>query len=846
MPDGNHQEFDLTAPSAAPSGLAQALHDANRERQMFNALCVNYTAAYYCDLMRNYMEPIKRKSFSHCEQEKDNLQDQSSYSEWIHHAFETFVIKESAPDYLEVFDAQNVMRRLQTEDSFVYRHRTLPNGVGLEYFETTVVRLYADEKSFQVIMGYRPIDDIVAEEKEHQKKLENEVAALQNIHAALGSGAWKLQYNEQGELTECRWSDTMRHMLGFTSTEDFPDQFESWSDRLHPEDKAYTLVEYRSTLLDYSNRKAYDVEYRVRAKDGVYHWFRAAGRLSRREDGSPIAFDGVFINTDEKHETNERLHRALRETENAKNELLLEHEVLSAVSRSYFSIYSIDLSEDIYEEISNSAHSVHRATGRGTNAQQKLYSLCAALVDKSYQDAVTRFFDLSTVSVRMGESDTIELEYLAADGNWHQARFIEKNRDAQGHVTHVLYVTRIVSQQKRQELEQERLRIAYQAAESANEAKTTFLLNMSHDIRTPMNAIMGYSQLMRGRLTDPELLHYQEMIQQSGELLLSIVNNVLDMARIESGKMELDENYNKAGDIVSSVCRVFESEARKKNLTIRHIVHVDHPNIMCDRTKMQEVLTNIISNAVKYTPPGGTITIATRDLPADKEGYINIETSVEDTGIGISKEFLPHLFDSFSRERDTTAAKVSGSGLGMAIVKSLVDLMGGTLTVESELGKGSKFTVTVPHKLADAEYYEKKRLTSTAAEDADFSGKHILLAEDNDLNAEIAIAILEQMGFTVDRAEDGIICVDKLEKAPAGAYDLILMDIQMPNMNGYKATQVIRRLPDKEKANIPIIAMTANAFKRDEKKAFDMGMNGHIAKPIDPARIRETLAGILK
>ena len=497
----------------------------------------------------------------------------------------------------------------------------------------------------------------------------------------------------------------MRRMLGFTSTQDFPDRFESWSDRLHPEDKERTLAEYRDTLRDYSNQKTYDVEYRVRAKDGRYHWFRAAGRLSRREDGSPIAFDGVFINTDEKHETNRRLRTALEEAETAKNELLLEHEIISAVSRGYLSIYTIDLVQNFYEEISNHGHSAHRLTGHSGDAQKKLDQLCRTVVAEEHRELAAQFFDLSTVASRMGDSDTIEIEYLATDGNWHQARFIEKNRDKAGRVSHILYVTRIVSRRKQHEMEQERLRIAYEVAERANKAKTTFLLNMSHDIRTPMNAIMGYSSLMRSRLTDPELLRYQDMVEQSGNLLLSIINNVLDMARIESGKMELDEDYNKAGDIVSSVCGVFEAEARKKNLTIDHVIKVDHPNIMCDRTKMQEVLTNIISNAVKYTPSGGRITIATRELPADREGYINIETSVEDTGIGMSAEFLPHLFDSFSRERNTTDAGIVGSGLGMAIVKSLVDLMGGTITVESALGKGSKCTVTVPHKLANPVSY---------------------------------------------------------------------------------------------------------------------------------------------
>ena len=378
----------------------------------------------------------------------------------------------------------------------------------------------------------------------------------------------------------------------------------------------------------------------------------------------------------------------------------------------------------------------------------------------------------------------------------------------------------------------------------AQEAKTTFLLNMSHDIRTPMNAILGYSRLMREHLQDPELLRYQEMIQQSGDLLLSIINNVLDMARIESGKMELDENYDQVGGIAETVCSVFEAEAKRKNLTMTYSVDVIHNHIMCDKTKLQELLTNLVSNAVKYTPEGGSVSVMIRELPSEKPGYVCLRTEVADTGIGMSPEFLPHLFDSFSRERNTTAGKVAGSGLGMAIVKSLVELMGGTITVESTVGKGTTFTVTLFHKLADEAYYTRQERIE-AVHRADFSGKRILLAEDNDLNAEIATAILGEMGFAVDRAEDGIVCVDKLEHSPENTYDVVLMDIQMPNMDGYKAVQVIRHMPDSAKAGIPIIAMTANAFEEDRKAALEAGMNDHITKPIDVEKLREVLARVI-
>ena len=253
-------------------------------------------------------------------------------------------------------------------------------------------------------------------------------------------------------------------------------------------------------------------------------------------------------------------------------------------------------------------------------------------------------------------------------------------------------------------------------AESENEAKTTFLLNMSHDIRTPMNAILGYCALMHGRIENPELQRYQEMIEQSGNLLLSIINNVLDMAHIESGKMELDENVSRTEDIVRGVCSMFEMEAKKKDIELECNVQIKHDYIICDSTKVQEILANIISNAVKYTPAGGKVTVTSWEISCERNGYINLQTIVEDTGIGMSMEFLPHLFDSFTRERDTTNAKVLGAGLGMAIVKSLVDLMGGSVEVESELGKGTRFVVTTCHKIVDAKYYEQSKLTVSEGE----------------------------------------------------------------------------------------------------------------------------------
>lgn len=384
-------------------------------------------------------------------------------------------------------------------------------------------------------------------------------------------------------------------------------------------------------------------------------------------------------------------------------------------------------------------------------------------------------------------------------------------------------------------------------AKHANEAKSNFLFNMSHDIRTPMNALMGYNELIKKDLTDPKLLDYQKKIEQSGNLLLSIINNVLDMARIESGKVELDESATTVSDILEKIKGVFEVEAKKRQICYIHEMQVEHQCIICDVTKVQEIFVNLIGNAVKYTPDGGTVTIRSQEIPSKKEGYVCIKTEVIDTGIGMSKEFLPSIFVAFTRERNTTTGKIAGTGLGMPIVKKYVDMMGGTIEVESELGKGSKFTVVLQHRIAEKAACEQK---TTRFADMDtktlLQGRRILLAEDNDLNAEIAMTILEEKGLLVDRVEDGIQCIAKLEQEPAGSYDLILMDIQMPNMDGYKATQKIRSLSDPQKAKIPIVAMTANAFAEDRKRAMDKGMNGHIAKPVDVTEIETVLRSILE
>lgn len=386
-----------------------------------------------------------------------------------------------------------------------------------------------------------------------------------------------------------------------------------------------------------------------------------------------------------------------------------------------------------------------------------------------------------------------------------------------------------------------KLQIAAENAESANRAKSTFLFNMSHDIRTPMNAIIGYADLASRHSDDPaKLKKYMENIQVCGQNLLMLLNNVLDLARIENDKTEMEYSVSDVEKDFRNCIAMFRNQADSKGQTLTVTTQLPYPYIYADIPHLTEVCTNLVSNAVKYTGAGGTIRCGVTQKPGEREGWCDTVVTVADNGIGMSQEFQKHIFEPFERERTSTVSKVEGSGIGMGIVKKLVGLMGGTVEVESKIGVGSTFTVTIPCRIASEDEIQAKREINPSDQKC-LCGTRILLTEDNDLNAEIATELLQEEGCTVDRAKDGVECVDMLEKAANGTYQLILMDVQMPVMNGYDATKKIRRMDDPQKANIPIVAMTANAFSEDKQVALDAGMNDHIAKPINMSVLVPTL-----
>jgi len=493
-------------------------------------------------------------------------------------------------------------------------------------------------------------------------------------------------------------------MIGYRDEKDFPNVLSSWSDLLHPEDRDRVLKQFYAAINDYTGRSIYDVEYRLLTKNQGYRWFRATGKLSRREDGTPVTYVGMFIDTTQRKETDDKL---------------LE--------------------------------------------QQRLL-----------EDALER-------------------------------------------------------------------------AQRASQAKTTFLNNMSHDIRTPMNAIIGFTNLAFSHLDTPELVgDYLGKIAVSSNHLLSLINDVLDMSRIESGNIVMNEEPCSLPEVIYDLQLIIQADVDDNNQSF----HLDssglvHPCVICDRLRLHQVLLNVLSNALKFTPAGGDIFFTASERPGDGPDTAVYEFRIRDTGIGMAPEFLDHIFEPFERERTSTVSGVQGTGLGMSITKNLTERMNGRIAVTSERGRGSEFILTFTFRLSDDPDALGNLEESESSEPEQLTGYHFLLAEDNELNQEIAATILEEAGCTVDVASDGAEAVEKVRASADNPYDMVLMDIQMPVMDGIEATKAIRALDNPQLAHIPVVAMTANAFDEDRQYVLSSGLDGYVSKPIEVDKLFATLESIL-
>ena len=519
-------------------------------------------------------------------------------------------------------------------------------------------------------------------------------------------------------------------------------------------------------------------------------------------------------------------------------------QIINALGHAYSFILLIDIKKNTLEVVKSAdvAGPNYRKKNL-TNELQKEY--IDGMIAKKKKKSYLEFTDMDTMESRLKEHDSLSCVSQTIEGTWIRSMIVPQKYDEKGNLSTVLLAISDVTDEKEHELEQDRiLRNALSSAEHANRAKTAFLNNMSHDIRTPMNAIIGFTSLAAEHLDDREIIRdYLEKISTSGKHLLSLINDVLDMSRIESGSVKIEKTNVHLPDVLEDLKTIIlESVHAKQQKLLIKMQDVVHEDIITDKLRLTQVLLNIISNAVKFTPVGGTIHILVEEKASQKAGYAVYSFCIKDNGIGMSKEFQEHVFDSFARERTVTESGITGTGLGMAITKNIVDLMGGTIHLTSKQGEGSEFIVTLECELANKTVQDKQSSCPKAEKKhLDYSGKKVLLVEDNELNREIATEILKSLGMKVDCAADGMEAVEIMSSEAGNQYDMIFMDIQMPKMDGYTATREIRTLKDMKKANVPIIAMTANAFDEDRKKAIKAGMNGHIAKPIDVDVILQNL-----
>ena len=508
-------------------------------------------------------------------------------------------------------------------------------------------------------------------------------------------------------------------------------------------------------------------------------------------------------------------------------------QALHALGTAYYHISRLNLKTKKIELVKRSRE-MDMGIKENTADWDPQFKIIEDIIAEPFVQKYMEFFDIQTMAARLHNKESMSSEFKKKDGSWFLSMVVPQSYDKNGNVTSVLFANRDVTDEKLRELKQEEeLREAKLKAECANKAKSSFLLNMSHDIRTPMNAIIGYAELASRHLQETDKLgRYLEEIQICGKELLSMLGNVLDLARIENNKVEMEYTVSNVHECFENCVIMFQQQAESKNQTISLTEQIVYPYVYMDEPHLSEVCLNIISNAIKYTNTGGWISCNVVQKSCEKEDWCNMIITITDNGIGMSEEFQKRIFETFERERNTTSSHIEGSGIGMGITKKLVELMDGTIEVKSKQGKGSTFTVTIPCRKASEDDSLVKKNSNLSNKNC-LNGVRILLVEDNEINTEIATELLTEEGCIVETANDGVACIDMIEKADADYYKMILMDIQMPVMNGYDATLAIRKMKDTKKARIPIIAMTANAFAEDAQKGLSVGMNAHVAKPVD-------------
>ena len=776
------------------------------------------------------------------------------YEKKISYYIENDVLEEDRKLFVQIRFLKNIEKLLDERNNYYLNYRVFRNNE-IKYYQCYLARL--NKECNQFIVAFKSIDEEKKQELEQQNRLNIALEEGKRANKALReemviSEALSQEYHslfkldaETGEMSLYRTDGfgMKKEMLQeLLESHDYEGQIlDKYIDNfVVAEDQERVRNATRLEVLKQNvpDQGLYKISY-LRIVDNKYAYYEM-NTIKIKDNSGKVYFVIGMRDVDEK----------VRMQMKQDKEMEMQREIITALGYDYFSVLLVDPEKDhvtIFRQRSLNGKSIADLCAKYHNCWSEFIPNYAKerISDASYDEFMEK---LSLDYIRSAkESYILVYEYVSDDGIvYYQIKvaFVQKQDGHRVAVVSTKNIDKIIKKEKQQE---EILNKALIEAKVASKAKTDFLFNMSHDIRTPMNAIIGFTNLLEKHLDDKEiLLNYIDKIKTANEFLLSLINNVLEMAKIENGKEHLDEASTNMVDFYHAICTLFHTQMDEKGVIFQHSLKIRHRNVMIDVTKMREILINILSNALKYTPTGNSVTMTVTELPSEREGYAVYQTVIEDTGIGMSEEFLSHMFEYFSRERTTTESGVSGTGLGTAIVKKLVDLMHGTIDVESRLGEGTKITLKMSHQITKNQNIQQNFQNEREYNTGDFTGKRILLAEDNDLNAEIAIAILEEHGLEVERAEDGIVCVNMVEKADADHYDLVLMDIQMPNMDGYNATQLIRRLPDKKKSRVPVIAMTANAFEEDKRNALAAGMDGFLSKPIVIEELLHTLQNTIE
>lgn len=809
------------------------------ERQYLNVLTQDYVLIYAVDIFEDKAEVLKMMAHSHVYKMSGMQQGESfTYSKHIRTFAEDYVISDRK-EYLKNLDIDYIFKQMQYNTRYSFRFDSIPNRFGNKHYEVQVVRANPYAFDGRVLIVSREIDEIIELEKQHQEELDAEREYLELLTQDL-IVAYHVNLRENTSTlikVDRKFEDYHAMQASLRCKNNYKDKIDLYCQKIvvpHLRNEFQHMMSSKNIKKKLKDRFRFVYRYRTVQQNGHQFYEAQVFRMDKEIENVLIGFRSIddVVTAEQKYqiELEERYEREQN-----------QNEVLAALGRGYQAIFRIDLQKDTYERISCHKDVEKFYDQKELSASQALYNLCDYAIDERFEKRMREFFDLRTLAVRLQDTDSIEKECVVKDGNWHRASFIVKRRNQAGEAVSVLYVTQVIDEEKRY---QEHLLSRVENANLANKAKTEFISQVAHDIRTPMNAMFGFLEIARANPSDEKMVSYAlDKMYQAGGFLKELVSDVLDIAKMESRKVQLKPVPMNLRVFFDELCNTILDEHTKKAYHFHFDTDFAQDCIIADRLRLKQIYSNILSNAIKYTPSGGSIELIASGQEIPNEERLHLVVEVKDSGIGMSEEFMGKMFCEYERAVDTRINEVSGYGLGLSIVKRLVDLMDGTITVTSKLGEGSVFTVAldVPYTKESIEE-EHAQQKIHAAEIC--HGMHLLVAEDNELNREVVIELLKMYGITCECAENGKICLEKIQNKEEKMYDAILMDMQMPIMNGLDAAKQIRSLSFPWAKTIPIIAMTANAMKEDIENCLQAGMNVHLSKPIDMEEMLTALAKI--